>query len=81
MPGLLERMSPENRQQKTLVIVRQQVMMKTKILRTRMALTPAASTAGRATRMTAVLATTTLRHQRLTIMRRNLAKERAAVLL
>ena len=81
MPGLLELSLPENWPQKMLVIIRQQVMMKMKILRTRTALTLAASTAGRATRTMAILATTIPRHERLTIQRRNLAKEQAAVLL
>ena len=80
MLGLLEQRSPENQQIK-LVIVRQQVTMKTTILRTRAALTLAVSTAGRAMRTTAVSATTILRHQRLTMMRKNLAKKQATVLL
>ena len=80
MPGLLEQRSPENRQIK-LVIVRQQVTMKITILRTRAALTLVVSTAGRTMRTTAVSATTIPRHQRLTMMRKNLAKEQAAVLL
>jgi hypothetical protein len=52
--------------------------MKTKILRTKTASTLEASTTGRATR-TAVSATTILRHQQLMMMRRSLAKEKAAV--
>jgi hypothetical protein len=55
--------------------------MKRTILQTRAALTLAVSTAGRAMRTTAVSATTIPRHQRLTMMRKNLAKEQAAVLL
>ncbi len=80
MPGLLERRSPEHQKNK-FVILRQQVTMKTTILRTMVAWTLAASTTGRAMRTTAVSATTIPRHQRMTMMRRNLVKEQAAVLL
>jgi hypothetical protein len=55
--------------------------MKMMILRTMVALTLAASTTGRVMRTTAVSATTIPRHQRMTMMRRNLVKEQAAVLL
>jgi hypothetical protein len=59
-------------------IFRHKVKMKTKILRMKTTSTLEASTTGRAMR-TAVSATTILRHQQLMMMRKSLAKEKAAV--